>query len=489
MKKSAFIAIIILIATVIAGSVFFFTSEPDFDNAISKYEKGNYTASIKIINHLLKSSDYEKSEKMFYYRNMSLNRLIEKIEADLKDEITRATLNNTDKNKFLNAKKEIEDELSDLNRELGSDLVLAVGTSKSTIISGGKFYNEFISKYSGSTFVEELDFHEMKKNIVNNPVRFIDSVKRFYNKFPNSAYMPQIVEMIFSNFSQGVTSSPDNEIFLKELISKFAVKYPTSQEVSRIFISQGENVNLRNSPGLTGKTIGKTADGEMLIQLDKSMDTMQIGDTRSYWYKVTTLRGQNGWIFGKFLKPVEIEKLHADNGTNETLKLDENFTDWKDSNTPSKWSHIEGGATESIGFKIDNESKILYFNEKNSRKSGLFSRYRTGQQFSLQIKARFVSGTAIDIVKTVNEGRSYTMRLTPDSSSLNGRTVPVPTGTWHTYEFTVDSNGYAVFKIDGNLLSARIESVKESGLNDGLYLLNHRETETAECLVEFLKIK
>ena len=74
-------------------------------------------------------------------------------------------------------------------------------------------------------------------------------------------------------------------------------------------------------------------------------------------------------------------------------------------------------------------------------------------------------------------------RLTPDSSSLNGRTVPVPTGTWHTYEFTVDSNGYAVFKIDGNLLSARIESVKESGLNDGLYLLNHRETETRNNFV------
>jgi len=490
MKKSAIYGLIVLIISAALVITYFLTAEPNMKDAVKKYEKENYAGAIELLNNLIKSADYEKAEKMHYYRNMSLNRLIEELESDYEDDLKKTTLNNTDKGEFLETKKNIEDELNEYNGDLGCDLSLSVGTSTSSIISGGKFYNEFMSRYSGSSFVEELDFYELKKTIKKNPARFIDSVKRFYTKFPNSAYIPQIVEYIFRNLSSGSPSSIENEAFMKEIITKFAVKYPTSQEVSRIFISTGNNVNLRNSPGLNGKAVGKTVMGEILIQIDKSMDTMQVGDSRDYWYKIATLRGAGGWIFGKFLKPVEIDKLTiAGDMKTDNFRFEDSFQEWKDSNTPSSWNHIDGGNRKAFGFQKLKEKKVLSFSGEKGTSAGLFTRFITGKKFTVSVKAKVISGNFIELFKAVNGSTVYTLKLTDSSAILNQRTIPLDTKEWHNYEIDADNQGFAKLKIDGELVSAKINAESGNSEKDGIYLFNHGGVETAECLLESIKVK
>jgi len=257
-KKSAIISgIVFLIVTVIA-IVYFLTRGVTVESAIRDYEDGDYIEAIEALNSFVKTANYEEGEKIYYYRCKSLNTLAEELEDDYEDELKDASLENKDKPEFSKYKLKIEKKLQSINSRTGGDLEFIPAAKKSRIAPKGMFYNEFASRYKGSQFIEDLDFYEIKKAMATDQTRLFDYMNRFYKKYRGSNYTPQMISIIFDAIRDGAGGMEPNAEFLKNIIYNYAAKYPTSQEVSRLYISAGDSVNLRNAPGVTGAPAGKT---------------------------------------------------------------------------------------------------------------------------------------------------------------------------------------------------------------------------------------
>jgi hypothetical protein len=154
--------------------------------------------------------------------------------------------------------------------------------------------------------------------------------------------------MLFSSFRRAIRKWANRKGDIRYHIS-YGRRYPTSPEINLIYTCTGDGVNLRNSPGVNGQRVGSIPSSAVLLQLEKSMDTSQVGDVRDYWYRVADLTGQQGWIFGKFMKPFNIGDYQQEE-TGEKWTLDENFADWVDSNTPSSWTQVDDSGRGSISF-------------------------------------------------------------------------------------------------------------------------------------------
>lgn len=490
MKKSAIIGIILLAVAIIASLIIFITGDDTVETAISEYESGDYIDAIVILNRLIPAAGYDQAEKMHYYRCKSLNGLAEELESDYDDELKDASLENREKPEFGKYKDKIEKKLAKLNSKTAGDLSFVAAPKKSMIISRGGFYNEFTAKYRGSQFIEDLDFHEIKKIIIIEPSRIFDHINRFYKKYPGSSYTPQIVTIIFDAIRDGATGMEPNQDFLKNMILGYAVKYPTSQEVSRLYTSTADGVNLRNSPGINGALTGKTVKDELLIQLEKSMDTMQVGDTRDYWYRVSTLRGVRGWIFGKFLAPIDIQKI-AVAADIEVWTLDDSFAAWADSNTPENWTHIPGADATAVNFRKQAQGNLLVFNSKGIGYTGLYSRFNVSRSFRIMVRARFISGSPIVIAAyAIDRDNVFSIKAENEKIEVNGRSIPLHTTDWHNYEISSTDGKFAELSIDGQLVSGRIPPAAGTGFNErGIYLLSQQAGGLSSCEVEFIRVR
>lgn len=488
LKKSALITIALILAGIVFLITFFSIKDDDLESSIRKYEQGNYVSAIIALNNIKESPSYEDGEKIFYYRCRAINDLAEELENKYSKYLKAAIIEKRNTAGYTKARRKIEEKLSTINKKIGGDLQLAEATKLSRIVQGGKFYNEFLSNYRGSHFIEDLDFMEFKSAIKSEPEKLFQNAGKFYSHYPDSSYIPKIVSMIFESMHQGETVQAITDSKTGEMIINFAAKYPTSQEASRIYMSDGDNVNLRDSPGLTGNPAGKTIKDEVLIQLEKSMDTMQVGDTRDYWYRVATLRGVKGWIFGKFLKPLDPDLLNKES-KEETWAMEDNFDSWSDSNTPENWMHVEGEKS-FINFRKEGDKKILVLNASEGSKAGLFNRFTRPREFRLKIKARFVSGSPV-VITAFSPGKNstYILSLGNDSINLNGRIIPFNTANWHVYEIFSENQNFASLSIDGQIVSGRIPPIQDSHFSQqGTYLMN-TEGEATVCELEFIKIR
>ncbi len=491
MKKSAIIGAIILGIMLITGVIYLATRGDTLEKAISEYEGGDYIDAIVMLNSLIKTAGYDESEKIHYYRCKSINSLAEELEEDYDDELAEASLENRDKPEYEKAYQKITAKLAKTNAKTGGDLEFVAASKRSRIIPRGLFYNEFVSRYRGSQYIEDLDFYELKKIRAVEPARLFDFMEKFYKKYPNSTYVPQIVTMIFDAMRDGAPLGTNSEEFLKNIILGYALRFPTSQEVTRIYTSVGDGVNMRNSPGLNGALAGKTVKDEILIQLEKSMDTMQVGDTRDYWYRVSTLKGQRGWIFGKFLKPVDIQALAVANNI-EAWGMEDFFAVWTDSNTPEKWAHVEGADRSAVIFRKQLDRNTLVYNSKGTGITGLFTRINTTRSFRIIVRARFISGAPVTLLAySIDQGAVYYIRLDSEKIDVNGRGIPIRTSEWHNYELSSDDGKFASLTVDGQMLSGRIPAAADGNFAlRGLYMLYQQpgggET-SAE--VEFIKAR
>lgn len=489
-KKSVIISSIVLAIILCIAAVYFLTRAKTVESAINDFEDGDYIDAIVTLNSFAKSASYEDGEKIFYYRCKSLNSMAEELEKDYDDELASASLENKDKPVFEKYKQKIEKKLRKINQKTGGDLEFIPAAKKSRIAPKGLFYNEFVSRYKGSQFIEDLDFYEIKKAMATDPARLFDHMNRFYKKYPGSNYTPQMISIIFNAIRDGAPGMEQNSDFLKNIIFSFAAKYPTSQEVSRLYISAGDSVNLRNAPGTAGAPAGKTIQDELLIQIEKSMDMMQVGDTRDYWYRVATLRGARGWIFGKFIKPLDVQSLVV-SGTQETWSLDDNFAAWSDSNTPEKWSHLKNADVSAVNFKKQSSGNIIVYNSKGASHTGLFSRYNTSRTFKLFVRGKFISGAPLMLAAyTLDRGEVYYIKIEAEKVEVNGRSIPIHGTDWHNYELASEDGKFASFLIDGQLVSGRIPTVKETALGQkGVYLLCQTQGNASSCEIEFVKIR
>ena len=490
LKKSALITIISILTGIIILSAFFFLKNDNLESAINEYENGNYISSIIDLNNLRGTGSYEDGEKIYYYRCRAINDLAQELEKDYKKYPKTSSAENRNTADYEKARKKIEDKLHSINNKTEGDLHFVEAPGMSRISQGGKFYNDFLSNYRGSAFIQDLDFDELTRSVKGEPDKLLHFASAFYSKYPDSSYIPKIVSMIFESMLQGKTVEPINDTKISSMILNYAARYPTSQETSRIYMSAGDNVNLRDSPGLNGNPSGKTVQDEILIQLEKSMDTMQIGDSRDYWYRVATLRGVKGWIFGKFLKPLDPGLISSDS-SEENWAIHDTFDSWSDSNTPENWMHIPDSEKKYIIFRKEGNKKILLLNAEGNSAAGLYSRFSRIKEFSLQLKTRFISGSPVAAAAfSQGQNSTYSLILGKDSININGRIIPFNTGNWHVYEIFSENPNFVSLSIDGEIISGKIPPASDERFSQpGTYLLNSGKGETSACEVEFIKIK
>lgn len=489
-KKSAIITAIVIAVILLITILYFATRSKTVESAIRDYEDGDYVDAIVSLNSFVKTANYEDGEKIYYYRCKSLNNLAEELEEDYDDELKDASLENKDKPEFEKYKNRIEKKLSGINSKTGGDLEFIPSAKKSRIAPKGLFYNEFASRYRGSQFIEDLDFFEIKKVMASDQGRIFDHMNRFYKKYPGSNYTPQMISMIFNAIRDGASGMEANSEFLKNIIYNYAAKYPTSQEVSRLYISAGDSVNLRNSPGVSGALAGKTVKDELLIQIEKSMDMMQVGESRDYWYRVATLRGVKGWIFGKFLKPLDVQSITTSNQM-EIWSVEDFFSAWSDSHTPENWNHVKDSDSTAISFKKTPAGNTVVFNSKGIATAGLYSRLNTSRNFKMLTRGRFISGAPVLLaVYSMERGEHYYIKLESEKVDINGRSIPIHGTDWHNYELASEDGKFATFSIDGQMVSGRIPAVIDSTFSErGVYILYQYAGGVSSCEVEFIKIR
>jgi hypothetical protein len=201
MKK---IVIVGLAAIIVTGGIalgYVLTHRDNLENAVSEYESGDYDDAITMLNRLAVTADYDQGEKVYYYRCKSANKLAEQLSSDFSDELKDASLNNKDAASRNREKQYIEKRLTRINRNLGTDFLLMVDKSESRIVTGGKFYEEFVSRYRGSGLIEDLDYEELERSARIHRDQLLGSLVNFYSRYPNTTYLSELVRLLFDNLA------------------------------------------------------------------------------------------------------------------------------------------------------------------------------------------------------------------------------------------------------------------------------------------------
>jgi hypothetical protein len=489
MRVVKFILIpLIIIILVYVGIVIFI--EDDIEDAIDLFEEEEYVDSIKILNELIKVVGYEEGERVYYYRCKAINELSSQLEEEFGDELEEIGRKSDDEKEREGVKKYLEERIGEINNITGGDLALIHDKGRGNIISRGGFYDDFVSRYKGSRLIEDLDFEELQKIEKTESHKLFDAIVNFHRKYPNTSYISHLIKMLFKGFQRGDFNITGKQDFLEKLILQFARRYPTSSEFYRIYTCDADSVNVRNSPGIDGDIVSKTDKGEILIQLEKSMDSFQIGDTRDYWYRVASLKGYQGWIFGKFLKPLNISSFSRE-VLEEKWSLEEYFNEWIDSNTPKNWVHLLNSDTSTISFSSIRDLTVVKLNSLKGSLSGLYRRSITKGVFAIESKARFVDGdSAILVAYARYDGKVFYIKLMEEEIETSGRRIPLHTSDWHRYRLESDDGMLARLSVDGEVISSRISPVtSETFTMKGVYCLYSAENDRSLVEMEYIKIR
>lgn len=81
-----------------------------------------------------------------------------------------------------------------------------------------------------------------------------------------------------------------------------------------------DGLKIRISPNTMGAIVGQLDYGESVKLLDKSTDPMRVGQMSSHWYKVETVNGLTGWVYGAYLEAEANPDVLAASQTNEEVR-------------------------------------------------------------------------------------------------------------------------------------------------------------------------
>jgi hypothetical protein len=190
------------------------------------------------------------------------------------------------------------------------------------------------------------------------------------------------------------------------------------------------------------------------------------------------------------LSPIDIQKFTIAQGE-EIWSLNDNFSSWSDSNTPENWSHIMGGDASAVNFRRNESGNTIVYNSKGIAVTGLFRRCAVSKNFSVALKARFISGNPIVILSYVfDSNNSFSISLDQDKVDINGRSIPLNGTQWHIFEISSSDGRFASFSVDGELLAGRVPPASNSPLKEkGLYLLYQTAGASTACEVEFVRLR
>jgi len=472
-----FIALVV-IGVIIAGVIIYRAMAPaTIDNAIEYIDSGNYKKALKVLNTLAKTSGYEDGERIYYYRLKALLGFINELNEDYADECKEIQKT---KNKKIESK--LKAKLEEINKETEADLIL-VTDPECYISMGGTLYDEFVSLYPGSRYIESIDF-DMLQFIMSKHPGTINPVIEFYKRYPETTYLSSLVNMVLKALGNPKIELKGHAEKLTEMIQNFCNKYHASAEYYRLFRCKGENVNLRDSAGTHGQITGKLNKGEFVIQLERSMDSVQIGDVRDYWYRVVSVSGSRGWVFGKFLERIEpmTKNLVSED---EGFTIDEHFSEWIDSHTPKGWQHMYPGFEEAISFTKRKDIHIVKLD--SGEKGGLYKKTGSFQNMVCKVKGRLLSGNVILAGVVGYGGLAAVITLLPEEVDVCGYKIPYTTTQWHEYELRSEGKTLSLF-IDGELVARKINTKKHDLLkSSGIYILVCGTKTQAE--IEYIRIK
>jgi len=487
-KISMVIALVALIALMVLAYIHI-SKESGIDDAIEQYEDGDYVEALRMLNALARRAPYESGEMIYYYRCKAINRLAERLERRFDDELEIIASPGTEKDRRERERRDMEEDLKEINGETGGDLAIAVSGGIGRIVPGGRFYDDFISRYKGSRYIEDLDFEEVEKVERTDSGRLLGALSAFYSKYPGTSYLSQVVRILFNNLEKSGAQLSGRTDMLTNLIIDYGRRYPTSSEMHRIFTCKNDDVNLRNTPGVQGKLVGKAKKDEILIQIEKSMDTVQVGDVRDYWYRVMTLAGLQGWIFGKFLAPIDMSKFGGA-VREENWIFDDSFADWGDSNTPKNWIHVPGAEPGSISFYEKGGRRVAKLTATGGQ-AGLYRRVHGARAFTLVARGRHVSGeSAVIIAYFMGSPGGYYISLGKEEIEVSGHRIPVSGAEWHEYKLSSDDGKFARVYVDGELVSSRISHGRSAAFSSaGIYCLLPQKGQPATMELEYVKFR
>ena len=481
--------IAIMLGILVGGIYYIFFDKEDMKDAITRYEDGDYEDSMDILNTLARVEDYEDAEKVYYYRVKVMHALADELTREYQDELKQITSSSKNEKDIQEEVRDINEEIEEINSDIQGDLTLKTGAERSYIVSQGKLYEEFTSLYNGSRYIEDLDFDMMRKNVKLTPQNTVQIITGFYNRYPDTGYLASAVSLLFDNISRTDLEFREHAATLEKMLIRFCVRYPTSSEYHRIYVCNGDNVNLRDTPGLEGGVVGKLSQDELSIQLEKSMDSMQIGDVRDYWYRIVSIQGKRGWIFGKFLNHVDIDK-YREKADDINWIMEENFTSWDDSHTPTGWQHLKPDSSSVISFEKHTDGGIARIKSNGSMEAGLYRRVAAFRSFQVQARARFTGGEGITLLALVVPGNGvYRLTLEKGGIDVSGRKVPFDVDDWHQYELKSGNGVNATLLVDGEILSAKIQPVKDDAYQkQALYILHCREGVPGMAEMQYIRI-
>ncbi|MEW6526080.1 MAG: SH3 domain-containing protein [Spirochaetota bacterium] len=476
MSKKFIAAIVIVVA--IAGVLVYRAMTPaTIDNAIEHIDSGNYKKALNVLNTLAKTANYEDGERIYYYRLKALLGFINEMNEDYADECAEILKT---KNKKIISKLKIK--LEEINKQAQVDLILII-EPECYISMGGKVYDEFVSLYPGSRYIESIDFDMLQFTMSKHPGT-INPVMEFYKRYPETTYLSSLVNIVLKALENPKIELKGHAEKLTEMIQNFCNKYNSSVEYYRLFRCKGENVNLRDSAGTHGQITGNLNKGEFVIQLERSMDSVQIGDVRDYWYRVVSLSGSRGWVFGKFLERIE-PVTGAITQNDEIFTIDERFNEWIDSHTPKGWQHMYSGFEEAISFTKLKDTNIVKLN--SDEKGGLYKKTGSFQNMVCRVKGRLLSGNVILAGVVGYGGLAAVITLLPEEVDVCGYKIPYATTQWHEYELRSEGKTLSLF-IDGELVARKISAKKHDLLKfSGIYILVCNGKAKAE--IEYIRIK
>lgn len=472
-----FIAIVIVCVAIVGVIVYRAMAPATIDDAIGYIDNGNYKKALKVLDTFTKTSGYEDGERVYYYRLKALLGFINELNEDYADECTEIQKT---KNKKIEAK--LKNKLEAINRKTGLDIIL-ITDPLCYIYTGGKLYDEFVSLYPGSRYIESIDFDILQFTMAKHPGT-INPIMEFYKRYPETTYLSSLVNMLLKALANPKIELTGHAEKLSVMLQNFCNKYNSSAEYYRLFRCKGENVNLRDSAGTFGQITGKLNKGEFVIQLERSMDSVQIGDVRDYWYRVVSVSGSRGWVFGKFLERIEpVKGAIAQN--DERFTIDEHFDEWIDSHTPKGWQHVYPGFEAAISFTKLKDVNVVKLD--SNEKGGLYKKTGSFQNMVCKVKGRLLDGNVILAGVVGYGGLSAVIMLAPDEVDVCGYKIPYSTTQWHEYQLRSEGKTLSLY-IDGELVARKINTKKHPILkSSGIYILVSSGKAKAE--VEYILVK
>lgn|GEM_PF-1648013 len=79
------------------------------------------------------------------------------------------------------------------------------------------------------------------------------------------------------------------------------------------------DLKMRISPNTTAVEIGRLTRGETVKIVQRSADSVQVGNLNAYWYKVTNSSGLTGWVYGAHLA-IEADESELKTASEEAEK-------------------------------------------------------------------------------------------------------------------------------------------------------------------------